>query len=277
MKRIWGLFKFFFFTGLLILFYAFFCEPYMLKTTPYMLENKALSGLKIVFATDFHVAPYPWEKWRLKRVVHKINKENPDLVLLGGDYVKGHEQQSSLPPYQIAQELQKINAPKVAVLGNHDSYYGKKDVAKALKDAGIFVLDNQNIRLRVRDRWVTIAGVSDYSTDKPDVMKALQGAGGSVIFITHSPDVMPQIQGRIIVAFAGHTHGGQIVLPFVGAPLIPSDYGQRYRYGLINERGLPLVVSSGLGTSLVPLRFNIRPEIVAVTFDNFFEKSVRIK
>ena len=270
MRTIWRLIKLSFFTGVALLFYAAFVEPYMLDTTPYVVENNALSGVKIVFATDFHIAPYPWEKWRLQRIVRKINEQNPDLVILGGDYVNGHEEASTMAPQEIAEALREVTAPKVAVLGNHDSYYGKEDVVKALKNVDIPVLDNQNIRLRVKDRWITVAGVSDLSSDKPDVEKALKNAVAPVIFVTHSPDVLPQVKGRAVLTLAGHTHGGQIVLPFVGAPLVPSDYGQRYRYGMISEQNTLMLVSSGLGTSLLPLRFNSTPEIVEVSFRGFF-------
>lgn len=270
MKTIWRLIKLSFFASVALLFYAFFVEPYMLSVTPYVVENNALSGTKIVYATDFHIAPYPWEKWRLQRIVRKINEQKPDLVILGGDYVSGHEKKSTMPPQDIADILREIDAPKVAVLGNHDSYYGKKDVKKALQSVGITVLDNQNIRLRIKDRWVTVAGVSDLSTDKPNVEKALKGATTPIIFVTHSPDVFPQINGRAVLTLAGHTHGGQIVLPFIGAPLVPSDYGQRYRYGMITEKNTLMLVSAGLGTSLLPLRFNSKPEIVEVSFKGFF-------
>lgn len=270
MKTIWRLIKLSFFASVAVLFYAVFIEPYMLETTPYIVENNALSDAKIVFAADFHIAPYPWEKWRLQRIVRKINEQNPDLVILGGDYLNGHEKKSTMPPQEIADILRKIVAPKVAVLGNHDSYYGKKDVKKALQSADISVLDNQNLRLRIKDRWVTVAGVSDLSTDKPNIEKALKDAIKPVIFVTHSPDVFPKLKGRAAIVFAGHTHGGQIVIPFAGAPLVPSDYGQRYRYGMITENNTLMLVSSGLGTSLLPMRFNSKPEIVEVSFKEFF-------
>ena len=83
-KKIWSLIKFCFYCAVALLIYTVCIEPYMLESTPYVVENHALSGVKIVFATDFHVGPYPWEKWRLQRIVRKINEQNPDLVLLGG-------------------------------------------------------------------------------------------------------------------------------------------------------------------------------------------------
>lgn len=253
--------------GFAVLFYAAAVEPYMLKITKYTLKNEILSGTKIIFATDFHVAPYAWEKRRLQRIVSKINAQNPDLVILGGDFVKGHKKSTSLSPQEIAAALAQIKAPKAAVLGNHDTYYGKSDVLNALVKVGIPVLDNQNMRININNHNIMLAGVSDYYTDKPEVEKALKNTKFPVIFVTHSPDVFPQLREQVTLAFAGHTHGGQIIFPLIGALLVPSDYGQRYRYGLIYEKNAPLIISSGLGTSLISLRFNNRPEIVLVQFE----------
>ena len=272
-KKIWSLIKFCFYCAVALLIYTVCVEPYMLEATPYVVENHALSGVKIVFATDFHVGPYPWEKWRLQRIVRKINEQNPDLVLLGGDYVRGHEKSSTMTPQEIAAALQQINAPKVAVLGNHDSYYGKEEVEQALTSAGITVLSNSNVRMRVKNKWVTIAGVRDAITDTPLVEDALADSEPPVIFLTHDPDVFEQIKGHAAIAFAGHTHGGQIVVPFMDKSvftIINPEFVQKYRYGLFYDKSSLLLVSSGLGTSILPMRFNSRPEIVSVTFEGFF-------
>jgi len=252
--------------GGILIIDALIIEPYSLKITAYDLKNPQLSGLKIVFATDFHIAPYGWEKWRLNRVMETINKQNANLVILGGDYVNRHNQKSTMPPSEIAAKLQEIKAPKVAVLGNHDAYYGKTEVKTALESAAIPVLDNNRTKINLQGKEVYIAGVSDYDTDKPDMAKALENTKSPLIFVTHSPDVFPSLKGEADIAFAGHTHGGQIVLPFWGALVINTDSGRKYTYGLFEEYGKPLIVSSGLGTSILPLRFNNRPEIVVVTF-----------
>lgn len=252
--------------GGILIIDALIIEPYSLKITAYDLKNSQLSGLKIIYATDFHIAPYGWEKWRLNRVMETINKQNADLVILGGDYVNRHNQKSTMPPSEIAAKLQEIKAPKVAVLGNHDAYYGKTEVKTALESAAIPVLDNNSTKINLQGKEVYIAGVSDYDTDKPDMAKALENTKSPLIFVTHSPDVFLNLKGEEDIAFAGHTHGGQIVLPFWGALVINTDSGRKYTYGLFEEYGKPLIVSSGLGTSILPLRFNNRPEIVVVTF-----------
>ena len=266
MAGFYKLMKYLFLVGILILVYSL-CEPYFLKITPYQLKNKALSDIKIVFATDFHVAPYTWEKWRLQKIIDTINAQKPDLVILGGDYVNRHTQNTTMAPTEIAKALQKIKAPKVAVLGNHDFYYGKNNTKKALENAAIPVLDNQNIKFVIHNKELMVAGVADYYTDKPDIDKALPKTSAPTIFVTHSPDVFPQLKNQpFTLALAGHTHGGQITLPFIGALFVPSDFGRRYTGGIYRENNKPLIVSTGLGTSLLPLRFNNRPEIVVVEF-----------
>ena len=267
MNKVISLVKYILVIALVLVIDAVICEPYGLKITSYNLRNSQLSGLKIVFATDLHIAPYKWENWRLQRIVKAINKQSPDLVVLGGDYVNGHDYDGTMQPEDIAESLQQIKAPKVAVMGNHDSYYGKYDVTKAFEEAKIPVLDNRNIKLNLNGRKIYIAGVSDYDTDKPDIEKALKNTKSPLIFVTHSPDVFVNLGGRADIAFAGHTHGGQVVLPFWGAVMINTATGRKYTYGQIFEDDKPLIVSSGLGTSVLPIRFNNRPEIVTVNFE----------
>ena len=245
--------------------YSLLIEPYSLTTTKYRINIPSLSGLKIIFASDFHIGPYFFEQWRLQKIITAINRENADIVILGGDYVKGHCKESSMSIDNIAASLSKIKSQSgiFAVLGNHDSYYDKDEVKGSLLAHGINVLDNENKRISIGDKFLYIAGVSDYYTDKPDIHAALKNTRKPTILVTHSPDVLPQTP-KVDLVLAGHTHGGQIVIPFIGAPLVPSDYGNRYRYGLIRENGNSLIVTQGLGTSLLPIRFNCRPEIIII-------------
>lgn len=111
------------------------------------------------------------------------------------------------------------------------------------------------------------AGLADCNMRRPDVDKALENAGNPVLVITHSPDIFPQVPERAALMLAGHTHGGQVALPWLGALLVPSVFGKRYEGGLTAENGKRLLVSRGLGTSLLPVRFNCRPEIVVVEFE----------
>ena len=254
--------------GTILFLYSLIYEPYTLEIKRYTLKNDKLNGLKIVLATDLHMAPYSFEKNRLQRIVREINALNADIVILGGDYVNGHKTSSAMPITDIAAGLKNIKSRygTFAVLGNHDVLYGKSAVIKAFDDAGILLLQNSNISVDTPNGRIYIAGVLDYSEDNTDIHKALNGATDPTILVSHSPDVFPQLKQPVDLMLSGHTHGGQVVFPLIGALLVPSDYGQRYRYGLIKENNNMLIVSKGLGTSLLPIRFNCKPEIVVIEF-----------
>ena len=196
----------FFVLGLSLFLYSLIYEPYVLEIKKYTLKNPNLSGLKIVFASDFHVAPYPFENKRLQRVVERINAEDADMVILGGDFAKGHKKEASMPIENIAAELQNIKSRYgvFVVLGNHDTYYGKGNIAKALAAVGIQVLQNQNVKIQTQNGEVFIAGIKDYSSDRPDIKKALEGTYAPVILVSHSPDIFPSVEKADLI-FAGHT------------------------------------------------------------------------
>lgn len=255
--------------GTILFLYSLLYEPYTLETVRYTLKNTNLRGLKIVMATDWHMAPYSFEKKRLHRIIDEINNQNADMVILGGDYVNGHKASSAMPITDIVAAFKKIKSRygTFAVFGNHDVLYGKSAVIKAFADADIPLLQNSNMSVDTPNGRIYLAGVLDYSEDKPDIAKSLQGTTEPTILISHSPDVFPKVKQPIDLMLSGHTHGGQVVFPLIGALLVPSDYGQKYRYGLINENGNTLIVSKGLGTSLLPIRFNCKPEIVVIEFE----------
>ena len=245
-------------------FWSVFIEPNILVTKKLTIKDKQLAGLKIVFASDFHIKPF--EKYRLKKIVKRINKQNADIILLGGDFVNGHDGSFTMSMEDIAYGLRDLKSKYgvVAIIGNHDGWQGKYRMIKALKDNGITVLLNSN---KIFDKF-TIAGVDDLQTGNPDVNKALRGAKGGVILLTHTPDVFPQTfsYDNVKLVLAGHLHGGQVVIPFRGAAYIPSIYGTKYLYGIIKENNKTLFTSKGLGNSILPVRFNCTPEIVVIEF-----------
>ena len=241
--------------------WAIFIEPYILTVTKITVNDPSLAGLKIVFASDFHIKPF--ETFRLKRIVKAINKQNADIVLLGGDYVNGHKKGMSMTIYKIAEELEKIHSKygTYAVIGNHDGWQGKEECITELEKHNIKVLFNEN---KCFEKFC-IAGVDDLQTGVPDIGKALSNITKPVILITHTPDIMPDVPYSVNLTLAGHLHGGQIRLN--QALITPSIYGNKYANGYLIDKGKKIYTTKGLGTSILPVRFNCPPEIAVITFN----------
>lgn len=255
-----------YFSIAIILVFIFLCvwgvliEPNILTVKCITLNNKDLRGMKIVFASDFHIKPY--EGYRLKKIVKRINAQEPDIILLGGDFVNGHDGTFTMSPENIASQLKKLNSKygTITVMGNHDGWQGKYRIIKALESNGIKVLENSNINF---DKF-TIAGVEDMQTGNPDYNKALSGVGKNVIMLSHTPDVFPELPETVTLTLSGHLHCGQIKLPGMPPRYIPSKYGTKYLYGLTKENNKTLFTSCGLGNSILPVRFNCPPEIIVI-------------
>jgi predicted MPP superfamily phosphohydrolase len=221
--------------------------------------------------SDLHVgAPYHGLS-RLRTTVDRINSTSPDLVAMLGDFVTlGVLGGRYTPPEPIAAELGRLNAPLgvYGVLGNHDRLVGGERVRRALVGAGIRVLEDTAVSVQTPEGSIWIAGVSDYKTALHDVARALrevEGSGNPILLLTHNPDIFPTVPSRVMLSLAGHTHGGQVRLPLIGAPIVPSTYGQRYAGGQVVEGGRQLFVSTGIGTSDLPIRFNVPPTIFLLT------------
>jgi predicted MPP superfamily phosphohydrolase len=226
--------------------------------------------LRIAVLTDLHVGSFRNGLDRLDDVVARTNAQNPDLVVILGDLVI-HDVVLGrfVPPEATAARLAGLRAPLgvVAVLGNHDWWYDGVRVRAVLEKAGIRVLENDAVPIGDGSRRFWVAGVGDLWTRPADIPKALAGVPPEdpVILLTHNPDVFPSVPEHVVLTLAGHTHGGQVALPIVGRPIVPSRYGQRYAYGLVVENGRALFVSPGIGTSILPVRFRVPPEISVVT------------
>ena len=254
--------------GFFLVLYSFFIEPNKLEVTNYTIQDKELSGIKIVFASDFHIKPN--QQKRLEQIVNTINVQNPDIVISTGDYVSGHTQESTMHPKQIAEELSKIKTKYgfYTTLGNHDGWYDKAYIEELLEAQGINVLNNENVKLWINNKEIYIAGVEDKMTASPNIYEALENTKSPTILLTHTPDVFPKVPNVVNLTLAGHTHGGQVRLPLLGAPIVPSDYGDKYSGGYIEEKGKKLIVTRGIGVSILPIRFNCAPEIVVIEFVN---------
>ena len=251
----------------LLAVWAIFIEPNLLFVKHYRIKNENLSGIRIVFASDFHLRKN--QEYRLKQVIKKINEQKPDILLLGGDFIDGINLEKSFSLQKTAIYLSKINAPYgiYCVLGNHEYWSEDTALKEILIKHGISVLSNENKLIKVRGKKLYISGVEDSSSAEPDIDKALKNIGQNVIVLTHSPDIFPKVPDSVFLTLAGHTHGGQVHLPFYGALFIPSEFGKRYSDGLIIEGKKKMIVTRGIGTSTIHIRFNCPPEIIVIDFE----------
>jgi predicted MPP superfamily phosphohydrolase len=154
-------------------------------------------------------------------------------------------------------------------LGNHDWWYNGFRVRSALEGVGIRVLENDVAHIERNGAAIWLAGLGDLWEGSPNIAKTLTKVtdDAPVIAFTHNPDIFPQIPARVALTITGHTHGGQVALPFIGRPIVPSQFGQRYAIGHIVDGSKHLFVTPGLGTSILPVRFLVRPEISLITID----------
>lgn len=232
----------------------------------------SLKKLKIAVLTDLHVgSPYNGLS-KLRKIIALTNNEKPDLILLAGDFViQGVAGGTFVAPEDIAPELRNLSAPLgvFAVLGNHDYWLDGARVTRALENSGIRVLTNKSVKMNFADTQFWLSGFDDSWTGKPDIEGTLQQVtdDSPVIAFTHNPDLFVDIPARVSLTIAGHTHGGQVYIPFIGRPIVPSEYGQRFAVGLIVEDGRNLFVAQGTGTSILPVRFLVPPEITILQFD----------
>ena len=223
----------------------------------------ALNGVRIGVISDIHAgAPHAGPK-AIARAVERLNAEAPDAMLLLGDFIDAHVLWGGrVPPADIARELAALRAPlgRMAVLGNHDWKQAGHAMWRALEDAGIRVLENEAVA--AGDFYV--AGLADLRLRRPDLPTALADvpAGAPVVLLAHDPDVFPFVPDRVALTLSGHLHGGQVAIPVLRRPAIPSRYGERYARGHVVEDGRHLYVSSGLGTSGLPIRLLAPPEVV---------------
>ena len=261
-----------FILGILSFIWAVFVEPYRLKIKTYQVKKPSLSGLKIALVSDLHINPHQ-QKW-LEEVVSKVNEQKPDIILLGGDFVKGHKLESSMDINKIAKNLGNLKAKYgiYAVLGNHDWWYGGQNVAQALEQNGIKVLNNQNILIPNPYQDLYLAGVEDATTRAPNLFEALNNTQEPVILLSHNPDIFPKIPPCTTLTLSGHTHGGEIYVPIFGAPFIPSKFNLKYRKNYVVENNKHLYVSGGIGTLSGFRTFN-PPEIVILTLNQQTKKN----
>lgn len=251
--------------AIVFLVYAHF-ETYWVQVVPTTVSSRDLppefSGKKVVFIADTHCGD-DFEPARLGKVVNQINSLKPDIVLLGGDYVNRNGQYTAA----CFAEMAKIEAPlgKFGILGNHDVEAGTASVKNAMRAAGITPLVNENRKIAIGEAQITIAGTDETWYGKPDGAKAMENATPFAIYITHDPWYLEQYRPAAKLLLSGHTHGGQVTL--FGIPFANLAHWRNYKYqkGIFFENGRTIIVTNGIGATILPLRFFARPQINLIT------------
>ena len=252
--------------------YAFWIEPRRLVITEFSLPVERLTEeVRVVMIADPQPTGPHLTAERLDAVMRRAAGLEGDIVLLLGDYVStiAVVATSVTDPVDTAAALAQLKAPMgtYAVLGNHDWLWDGPQMRRLLQAQGITVLEDRAVLAESGTKTLWIAGLSDPVTQTFDLPGTLAQAddGAPVVLLSHTPDVFPQVPASVALTLAGHTHGGQVYIPGIGRPIVPSIYGDRYAYGHIVEDGRHLFVSSGIGTTGLPVRFLTPPELVVIT------------
>lgn len=234
-------------------------------TLPLPRLPRAFDGLRVAYLTDIHHGPYT-ELSYVSTVVRTTLALQPDLILLGGDYTH-RDARYIAPCFEV---LADLAAPLgvFGVLGDHDYRHGLAETRSAMARAGIVELTNRGVWLQHGTNRFRLGGVDDLWFGAPDVKAAMGDARASDagLLVSHNPDFAETLRDpRVGLVLSGHTHGGQAVLPFAGAPIVPSRYGTKYLRGRVEAPTTTVYVSRGLGTVVGPMRYGSRPEVTLIT------------
>ena len=231
-----------------------------------------LNGFTVAMLSDFHYDPY-FSSHPLRAAIAMVNRLHPDLIALTGDFVSvplvGDETKAAFAAEPCARLLRQMTAPHGlwAVMGNHDDATDAEHVTHALQAENIRVLANQSEPIEQDGSRFWLAGVNDVISGTADLSKTMHGvpAGEPVILLAHEPDFADEAsQYPIDLQLSGHSHGGQIRIPFL-PPLYLPELAKKYVWGTYHVGPLTLHTSAGLGTIGIPMRLNCPPEVTVLT------------
>jgi predicted MPP superfamily phosphohydrolase len=261
--------------------YAAAIEPEGLTVTRYALTPPGWPAgrkLTVTVIADLHAGGPDMQLEHIRRIVDRASALKSDVMLMLGDFIASCRFAiNKVPDLVWAAELKRLKAPlgSFAILGNHDWWHDLDGVRNALAGVNIPILENDAVMLGPEGQKFWVAGIGDQIAiplghgrfrgvdDLPLTMSRIT-TDDPVLLMVHEPDIFPRVPPRVALTLAGHTHGGQIRLPFIWPHFVPSRYGARYAYGHVVERDRHLIISGGLGTSIIPARLGVPPEIVHI-------------
>lgn len=256
-------------------YYSFDFEPSWLDVSqveiPLSDLPKAFDGYRILQISDIHMGGW-MNREHLAEVITQVKAQNPDLVVITGDFVIGRSWTSALEA--ISKDFIEVMLPlaseykTIAVMGNHDHWTDVNKVNKMLADCGIICLQNDIHHLSKDGDSLYIAGLDDVSEGKHKLEHIEYKLPENVktILLVHEPDYANIISrsGRFMMQLSGHSHGGQVVIPFLGPPILPR-WGRTYPSGLYQVGDMWLYTNRGVGMTSPFIRFNCRPEVTVFT------------